>query len=253
MDSNEPVAIVLAGGKGTRIAHLHPTIPKPFIEVAGHPFIQRVLWQIKSLGIQRTAIATGYQREKAFEILNTLDLPPLTNVAEERSPRGTAGAIRNAWEQYKDHSAIVFNGDSLLISDDLPYAVSIPKQSDAWISMLAAWQEDCSRFGKLLFNAELMLRSIRKNESTPGYINAGIYFIKPEMFEFIPDGLPICKGVLESPVSFEEVVIPNCLILGTRIRVIPVKGDFIDIGTPESLAIADEFTAKHWKHWKQPS
>jgi NDP-sugar pyrophosphorylase family protein len=51
----------LAGGKGTRIAHLHPDLPKPALPVAGRPFLSWILHQLASSGFSSAVIASGYQ------------------------------------------------------------------------------------------------------------------------------------------------------------------------------------------------
>ena len=114
-------AIVLAGGRGTRLQGRHPDLPKPLISCAGHPFLEWSLAALRQLGISDFVVSTGYLAERFEEYLRRRpDDGATIRLVPETSPLGTGGAIRFAWQTCPGRDVLVVNGDSLLMADLTP-------------------------------------------------------------------------------------------------------------------------------------
>lgn len=222
--------ILLAGGRGTRIAHLHPDLPKPAVPVAGRPFLSWILGQLASAGFRQAVVSSGYRAE---ELRHTVEpfVPKNMEICwmVEDSPLGTGGgavwaACRCGWHP---EAWLVMNGDSYLAG---VWPEKIRQTGGA--ALVAREVADTGRFGRLEENSGRLARFSEKAGGGPGLINAGIYRIPVGWLEAVPPG---------SAASMETDLIPSWLQEGREIGVLRESGEFLDIGTPASLALADDF------------
>lgn len=234
------VAVVLAGGLGTRIRHLHPELPKPMIPVAGRPFLGWVLRYLRAQGITRAVISAGYRAEVIEDWAATEPEPGLTvQVVREETPLGTAGGFRYALEALgplEDKLAVVLNGDSLVLADLAP-AIAAAQGPGADAALVGVEVEDASRFGSLEVDAQGRLVAFREKRPGAGLINAGVYVWR---LAAMAARLPA-----RTPLSFEHDVFP-ALVEAGALRAVAARAPFIDIGVPESLASAEDFVARHF-------
>ena len=153
-------------------------------------------------------------------------------------PRGSTsrdgGAVLNLIEHENELSEIfmLLNGDSLLLNVDLTKALEIINNGEEGV-IFGINVQDTSRFGSLNFNDAGVLLSFREKQSGAGTINSGIYLFRKNTFSDIKNH--------QLPTSLEKEIIPTLLDLNKRIFILPTKGDFIDIGTDESLSSASSF------------
>jgi D-glycero-alpha-D-manno-heptose 1-phosphate guanylyltransferase len=227
-------AVVLAGGFGTRIKHLLGDLPKPMAPVLGKPFVE---WIVRYLAVQKirnVILSTGYQAETVEKHFQS---QPVKNVhvtcVPETKPLGTAGgflnAIRGANE--KPQAWIVLNGDSLAPAplEDFFQALDDDKTEGA---ILGVHVPDASRFGTISQNERGELTGFNEKKSGAGIINAGIYLFRADVIEDFPEKIPL---------SFETDVFPSLIAGGVRLKVCVTDAPFLDIGTPESLPLAENF------------
>lgn len=227
-------AVILAGGEGSRVRHLLSNIPKPLAVVAGRPFLEWVISLLIKEGVTELIISSGYRGEKIAEFAADLSARGMpTIVSREDVPLGTAGGFLNALAASLSGTPVVMacNGDSLLLShlDPLCRALADPAL-DAVIAGVR--MEDTSRFGTIRMNAEGLLSDFREKQSGSGLINAGLYLFRRDVVRKFGD---------KRPLSFEFDVFPSLLEQGARIKVVALRGAFLDIGTEETLARADAF------------
>ena len=234
MRAADLTAIVLAGGFGTRIRSLHPDIPKPLIAVAGSPFLDWVLRYWSAQGIGRFIVSAGY---RAAQIERHLAGDPALNgrcIVEER-PLGTGGAVRHAASLPEcSDPFVVLNGDSLVLAALAP-ALAALEENDA--AVLAIDVDEASRYGRLEVAPGGRLIAFREKQPGPALINAGVYVLRKRALALFPDA---------TPLSMEADVFPALLRAGLKIAVIPSHAPFLDIGTPESLAKAEDFIRQHF-------
>jgi D-glycero-alpha-D-manno-heptose 1-phosphate guanylyltransferase len=230
-------AIVLAGGRGTRLEGLHAGLPKPLIPCAGHPFLEWSLAALRDLGVNDFVISTGHLADRFDQHLRQRPKDGSTiRLARELAPLGTGGAIRFAWQAASARDVIVVNGDSLLMADLGP-ALEQLEPADVDGVLIGVQQPDASRFGTLVFDGNQRLLQFAEKQPGAGVVNAGIYLLKSRLLSRIP---------AMSPLSIERDVFPEWLTQGVNLRVCVRRGEFIDIGTPETLAQADQFLTRHW-------
>jgi len=236
-------AVILAGGLGKRIQHLLPDAPKPMAPVNGRPFLEWVVRYLAAQGIRRVILSTGHQAEK---IQNYFQSQPVKTVrvtcVPETSPLGTAGGFLNAIRGANDkpEAWLVLNGDSLAPA---PLAKLFQSLGEAKVegAILGVKVPDASRFGTVLQNKSGDLTGFKEKRPGAGVINAGVYLFRRSAIEMFPD---------KSPLSFETDVFPALIACNVRLKVCVTDAPFLDIGTPESLPLAQDFIREHAKFFE---
>ena len=242
VDDHPPIAdvigLILAGGFGTRLKDVQPDCPKPLIPCLERPFIEWILRYFQRAGIREFVVSLGHLADIAERYFDRREPDELKlSTVVERSPLGTAGAVRFAWEGHQDRAALVLNGDSLLLADFDPLW-TMWRETAADALVVGVPQSDASRYGTLTFNDDdRRLLSFEEKRSGQGIINAGIYLFRASLLATIPLGVPL---------SLERDLFPDWLRSGRDIRVCVIPGPFLDIGLPESLASADDFLRQNW-------
>ena len=188
-------AVILAGGFGKRLRPLTEERPKPLVEVAGKPIL---LWQIewlKSYGIRDFVLLTGYLREKIIEYIGSgrkFDVRVSYTVEDE--PLGTAGALKNAEAVLRGEDYfIVVNGD--IITDLNPLKlVDELKRKNVIVAIAAVPLR--SPYGILEIDDDGYVKEFKEKPILEEYwINAGVYAMRSEILELLPE-----KGDIERTV-----------------------------------------------------
>ncbi len=224
-------AIILAGGQGTRLRPLVGDIPKPMAPVAGRPFLEYLLVQLRRAGIELITISAGYRAgdiEAHFGRGDRLGVRLEYSVEDE--PLGTAGALKLAASRLAGDRWLALNGNSLLDIplDNLGHAHT---QARAILTMALAHVDDAGRYGRVELAADGAVTSFaEKNDAgRPGLINGGVYVIERRALDGVPAG---------SFVSLERELLPS--LLGHGLRGVAYDAFFIDIGVPDDYRRAQE-------------
>jgi D-glycero-alpha-D-manno-heptose 1-phosphate guanylyltransferase len=225
------LAIVLAGGLGTRLKKVLPDLPKPLAPVAGKPFLEWVLHYLRGQGIERVVLSAGHHAEKVAAFAKALDVEGMqVAVAVEREPLGTAGGFLNALHsEHSESDVLVCNGDSLVLADLKTLFQSV-KKADA--AILGVRVEDASRFGTLKRSADGQLLGFEEKRPGAGVVNGGVYLFRRDAVARFPH---------KRPLSFEYDVFPALIAEGAALRAVSCDAPFLDIGTEASLAEAGDF------------
>jgi D-glycero-alpha-D-manno-heptose 1-phosphate guanylyltransferase len=239
---NRVTAVVLAGGLGTRIKALYPNLPKPMIPICGKPFLEWVIRYLRKQGLERAIISSGY---KAEIISHHFSHQPVAGIhvqcVNETTPQGTAGGFLEAATraQITPDAWLVLNGDSLVFADLKTAASPLADKAVEGVVVGVA-VPDTSRYGKIIFDA--FGRLLRFEEKMPGQgaINAGIYFLQNSLIQTFP---------ANRPLSFEKDVFPQLLGRAANIKVDVAQAPFLDIGTPDSVVLGEEFVQKNKDHF----
>jgi len=232
-----PWLILLAGGRGTRIAHLHPDLPKPLIPYLGRPFLEWVLQHFAQQGISQAVVSLGHLAEAAEAYFQRRPADGLTiRTVRESAPLGTGGGLRWAWQAIPEADAIAANADSLLLAELAAVRVLFARPEVDGV-LLGVWQDDASRYGTLRVAADDRLLAFDEKQPGPGLVNAGVYCLKNRLRRRLSH---------ETPLSLERDVFPRWLREGCDLRVVGCRAPFLDIGTPESLKEAEAFLRTHW-------
>ena len=228
-------AVVLAGGRGTRIAELYPDIPKPMVPVCGQPFLHWVTQWLAGQGISDIVYSTGYRAEQIADWAenNCTRWKARLRCVAEPLPLGTGGGVRQCLDLCAGH-VLVVNGDSLT---PVGMAPLIARAASSEGALLGVKMEDAARYGTLTLDAEGRLLKFAEKRPGAGIINAGIYLLSRSLLEPFPKG---------QKLSMEEEVLPGLIAQGARLVCeVAESAPFLDIGTPQSVRQAESFIAQH--------
>lgn len=233
-----PCAIILAGGRGTRISHLQPHLPKPLIPANGRPFIEWVIRHFQSQGIGQFVVSLGHLAEVAEAYFRQRPADGLSiKTVREAEPLGTGGGFLFAQQAAGDADPLVLaNGDSLVLAD-LAGAWRLLEDPTVDGVVVGLAVPDAARYGGLEVDHNGRLQRFREKQPGAGLINAGVYCFRRRLLASFPQQLPL---------SMELDVFPALLRQGAKLMVHASSAPFLDIGTPESLAEAEEFVGRHW-------
>jgi NDP-sugar pyrophosphorylase family protein len=234
LELSQAVAVVLAGGFGTRVAHLLADTPKPMARVAGKPFVEWVVRYLARQGIPKVLLSTGHLAEVVEQHFRPQPVPGVTTrcFAEIR-PLGTGGGFLNVVRLSGESPAawLVVNGDSLVFAELKLASAELSNPAVAGVVVGCA-VADASRYGTLAIGPAGELRGFTEKRPGSGVINAGMYLLRNSLVSALPDTLPL---------SFEQEVFPQLISRGLLLKVCVVDAPFLDIGTPESLWQAESF------------
>lgn len=221
-------ALVLVGGRGTRLLPLTESVPKPVLPLVDRPFLVHFLEWLAGYGVDRVVLACGFAPDVMREALAEWrgDLPTLTWVVEDE-PLGTAGAMRHALDSLDDEF-LALNGD-LLSNFDLGRLVDFHREKGADVTLGLKEVDDPAPYGLVELAEGGAIRGFREKPEDPGslppapwLVNAGTYVLSRTVIEALPAGRNL---------SIERDVFPD--LAGKGMFGLALEGHWIDIGTPE--------------------
>lgn len=229
MATHQVDAVVLVGGKGTRLRPLTLSAPKPMLPTAGLPFLTHLLSRIAAAGIEHVILGTSYKPavfEAEFGDGSALGLQ-IEYVTEEH-PLGTGGGIANVAGKLRNDTAMVFNGD-VLSGADLAQLLDFHRSNRADVTLQLVRVGDPRAFGCVPTDEEdRVVAFLEKTEDPPtDQINAGCYVFERNVIDRIPQG---------REVSVEREVFPALLADGDcKIYGYVDASYWRDMGTPEDF------------------
>lgn len=232
---DRPDATILCGGAGLRLRSVIGNAPKSMAEVAGRPFLEFVLRQLRRHGFERAILAAGYQSAVIQSRLQALNCGLELLYSVESHPLGTGGALRNALGLVRSENVVVLNGDSYT-DVDLAQLASTHEETKPDATIVVApvdGRDDCGSV-RLDADGRIMAFDEKKAISDVLYLNAGIYAISRHLLAEVPAG---------QEISLERELIPYWLRQGRRIQALICSGGCIDIGTPERYRSAQNLLA----------
>ena len=221
-------AILLVGGKGTRLRPLTIHTPKPIVPIFERPFLHYQLDLLKRVPeIDEVILSLNYQPRRIEEIFGDgRDAGIGLRYVVEPAPLGTAGAVRYAGESLHE-SIVVFNGD-VLTEVDLGAVIALHRERKAKATIVLTPVDNPSAYGLVetdaAGNIRRFLEKPKPDEITCDTINAGIYILEPETFDRIPK---------DTPWSIERSFFPSLIERHETFIAYVYRGYWIDIGTPE--------------------
>ena len=227
-------AVILAGGKGTRLRPLTLSTPKALVDVHGKTLTEHLLDLLKKYGVTHVTLSVGYLMDKIREHFGDgAKLGVAIDYIEEGEPLGTAGPLLFLKGRMKD-SFIVSNGDELK-KINIPRMYRLHRRKNALATIALTTVQDPSQYGVARLDGTRILEFVekpKKSEAPSNLINAGFYILEPEVLDMIGPG----KQMLEKDVF------PKLAQMG-RLRGFPFAGQWFDTGNLERL----EKARKLWK------
>src|SRR5271157_925044 len=110
-------AILLCGGAGLRLRSVIGNAPKGMADVAGRPFLELLLRQLRRHGFERAILAVGYQKDMIYSHFGERAFGLYLAYSVESRPLGTGGALRNAADLIESENVLIMNGDSYTDAD----------------------------------------------------------------------------------------------------------------------------------------
>jgi len=220
-------AILLAGGKGTRLRPLTVHTPKPIVPIFNRPFLYYQIDQLRQVPeIDEAILSLNYQPRRIEEIFGDGEgLGLKLRYVVEPIPLGTAGAVRYAGDSLTE-SVVVFNGD-VLTQVDLRAVLALHRERKAKATIVLTPVDNPRAYGLVETdakgNVQRFLEKPGEDEITCKTINAGIYILEPDTFDRIPK---------ETAWSIERSFFPSLIERGETFVAYVYDGYWIDIGTP---------------------
>jgi NDP-sugar pyrophosphorylase family protein len=226
-------AIVLAGGRGTRLSSVVSDRPKVLADVGGRPFIAYLLDLLQGAGVRRAVLSVGYMADLVEQHIGPRHGSLEIIYSREEQPMGTGGGARLAAGFVQSDPVLVMNGDSYCHMD-LPALVRFHGERGGRGTLAVLEVADMSRYGRVrLDDAKRIICFDEKAAGEPGYINAGVYLLDANLLRSIPQG---------QLVSLERESFPAWIEHG--LYGFTCQAPFLDIGTPNSYAEARPFFAR---------
>ncbi len=216
------IAVVMAGGRGTRLGEITKTIPKPMLKVAGRPILERLVLHLVGHGIKRIFLSVHYLGEIIESHFGDgSKLGCRIEYLREEEPLGTGGCLSLLPEK-PEHDVLVCNGD-LVTQVDFDAMLRFHEGGGYHATVGASPYTHTVPFG-VLKRAGERLGSIEEKPVLAYEINAGVYVFRPEVVSGIPRKFfPITdavSGLLEKKLP---------------VGIFPIEDDWIDVGEQEQL------------------
>ena len=182
-------AIIMAGGKGTRLMPLTNSIPKPMVNIIDKPVLEYVINLCKNHGITEIGITLGYLPDAIVDYFGDgKKFGVNITYFFEDEPLGTAGGVKNA-EGYLGEDFVVLSGDAYS-EIDLTRAIEFHKQKESLFTIVATPHPNPVGYGIIELDFENRIKKFVEKPQVvyPSLINTGIYVMKKTVLNFIPDG-----------------------------------------------------------------
>ena len=199
-------AVILVGGKGTRLRPLTVNTPKPMLPTAGFPFLQHLLARIRDAGMTHVVLGTSYKAE-VFESYfgDGSDFGLEIEYVVEEQALGTGGGIRNVYEKLRHDTVMVFNGD-ILSGNDLGALLDTHERNEADVTLHLVRVSDPRAFGCVPTGPDgRVLEFLEKTEDPPtNQVNAGCYVFRRDVIAETPAGRVVSVERETFPQLLEE-------------------------------------------------
>ena len=227
-------AVILAGGRGTRLGAITNDTPKPMLPVAGIPCLEYLVRSLRAQGITRVTFSVGYLHEAISSHFGEGEGFGVTvDYIVEEEAAGTGGFL-SLGKDLLDERFFVLNGDTLFDADLITLARHHREQG-VLASMALRRVADVGRFGEVHHDEGRIHTFSEKGGRGEGLINGGIYILDRSL----------CDRVTALPCSMEKEILPVLAEQGELFGA-EFSGFFLDIGLPDSYASAQAEIPRWW-------
>lgn len=226
-------AVVLAGGKGTRLRPLTNARPKPLLPVLGRPCVEYVIEAMAEAGVEEVFLTCGYRAQDMVDALGSGQRFGVDIImCLEDTPAGTAGAVK-LLEDRLDGTFVVASGD-VLADVDVRSLVEQHEKRGAMATMALTTVERPEEFGIVGLDSSGRVERFKEKPPTEevfsNLINAGIYVLERDVLPEIPSG---------EMYDFSKQLFPKLLAAGQPLYGSELGGLWKDIGRPLDLLDAN--------------
>ncbi|MCM8535832.1 MAG: nucleotidyltransferase family protein [Lentisphaeraceae bacterium] len=226
LEDLEPAeAVVMAGGKGTRLHPLTLNTPKPLLKVGKETILDNILQKLEGNGIQDVVLAVNHFAEQIVDHVGDGSRHNLhVNYLQEEQALGTAGGL-TLLSKKPESSFLVMNGD-LLTELDFRSLVKFHRESNCCMTVCVRRHSIKIPYGVIeMAKDNLTIEQVVEKPDHEFLVNAGIYMLEPKMVELIPKGN-----------FFDMVQLMNAaLAKGWNVGAFPVLEYWKDIGQHDQI------------------
>jgi NDP-mannose synthase len=214
-------AVILAGGKGTRLYPYTITFPKPLMPVGDTPILEVVIRQLRHYGVEEIVMAVGHLAELLMAYFGDGEKFGLRiTYSREKEPLGTAGPL--ALVSGLDESFFVMNGD-VLTTLNYTEMLAFHRQRGA-AATIASHQRDARiDLGVIESDAGGWITNYIEKPTLHYQVSMGIYLFEPSVLRFVEQG---------KRLDFPDLVL-KLVAAGEKVQVYPYTGYWLDIGRPD--------------------
>lgn len=228
-------AVLMAGGKGTRLRPLTENTPKPLLKVGEKPIIEYNIDRLASVGINNIHLSVNYLGDQIEEYFgNGIEKAIHINYVRENKPLGTIGSVLLV-DKFKNDDILVMNSD-LLTNIDFADFYKVFKDTQADMAVAATPYNIDVPYAVLEVDKENQVKSLKEKPRYTYFSNAGIYLLNKDLLKMIP------QDTFFDITDFMDKILEMNLKLVTY----PINGYWLDIGKPEDFKKAQE-DIKHIK------
>ncbi len=224
-------AVIMAGGRGTRLGDLTRDTPKPLMTVAGRSILEWIVLGLVGDGIREIYVSVNYLADQIEEHLGDgARLGCTVRYLREQAdlPLGTAGSLTLLRAERPDlaHPLVVMNGD-LMVEFDASDLLEAHARTGAAVTVATRTYQHEVPFG-VVESEHGRVTGISEKPTLSFDINAAVYAVEPRALAWLPEGR----------ASTMPELVETCLERGERVTAWPIQSDWIDVGTPTDLARA---------------
>ena len=239
-------AVILAGGKGTRLRPVTVDLPKPLIPVANRPLILHQLRHLATSGVTDVTLALGYNADRFESVVEEGEALGLNvRIVTEPKLLGTGGALRYCLDQgaFDERPILWMNGD-VVATPNVPSLLSFHQEQGSLVTLWLTSVRDVSEFGVLELSAEghveRFLEKPAPEETDSHLVNAGILMVSPEVLRRIPP---------DQVFSFEKKLLPAMVGDGEPVFGLFDGGYWLDTGRPHHYLAANRHVMEGRVDW----
>ncbi len=211
--------VIMAGGKGTRLAPFTQVLPKPLIPVGRKTIVEHIIDNFKQFGINRFFLTLNYKGELIKAYFNGIEKDYQIEFVWEEDFLGTAGSLR-LLEDKIEGDFIVSNCD-ILVKANYEEIYAFHKKNDSIFTSITAIQHYKIPYGVVRIKENGKIRNIEEKPEHTFQINTGVYFLNKETLKYIPK-----NKYLDMPDLIRKMIENNENVFAYPVN----EGDYIDIG-----------------------
>ncbi len=230
-------AVILAGGKGTRLAPYTTILPKPLMPIGDMPILEVLLRQMKRSGVKQVVLTVGHLASLLQAYFKSgsqwnLDIQYCT----EMKPLGTAGPI--AQVPGLNETFLVANGD-ILTTINLKKLVAFHKQKGGIATIASHRRQVKVDLGVIQWDGNNRIKGYLEKPTTDYSVSMGIYVFEPKILEYIPVG---------EYLDFPDLIL-KLIDHGEQVYGYPFDGYWMDLGRPDDYVQANNDSEKMKHHF----
>ena len=212
--------VIMAGGKGKRMAPFTDILPKPLIPINGRSVLEEIIESFKQSGIKRYLFTLNYKGEMIEAYFNSIEKDYTVEYIREPSFLGTAGSLRLIEELDTAEDFIVSNCD-IIVKADYYDVYKFHSDSRADLTIISSIQHHTVPYGVIEYKNGGQITNIDEKPEFSFVINTGVYVLKNTCIDYIPD-----NGAYDMPQLIERLIADRKKVLTYPVN----ENDYIDIG-----------------------